>query len=213
MNHSDDLSELAAALAAAQGELATVGKDASNPHFNSKFASLAAVVQAAHPITSKHGLAVTQSLGTAETSDGLIDTLTTLLTHKSGQWTSDTMRLHLTKADPQGHGSATTYARRYAHMAILGLAPEDDDGNAASSSHPAAQRPQQTTRRAPPARMPEMSPIAQMDPKRQLLAACEGDKDMAARIWEEMNPDGKTLGEMEVKLLLSRAKHEVGAQA
>ena len=37
-----------------------------------------------------------------------------------------------TKADPQGMGSAVTYARRYSYMAIIGLAAEDDDGNAAS---------------------------------------------------------------------------------
>ena len=34
----------------------------------------------------------------------------------------------------QGLGSAITYARRYALMAIVGLAPEDDDGNKAAES-------------------------------------------------------------------------------
>jgi hypothetical protein len=38
------------------------------------------------------------------------------------------------KADPQGEGSALTYARRYALMAIAGIAPEDDDGNAAAKA-------------------------------------------------------------------------------
>jgi hypothetical protein len=36
------------------------------------------------------------------------------------------------KHDPQGYGSALTYARRYSLLAATGLAPEDDDGNAGS---------------------------------------------------------------------------------
>ena len=43
------------------------------------------------------------------------------------------MILHLPKSDPQGQGSAVTYARRYSYMSVLGLvADEDDDGNKAS---------------------------------------------------------------------------------
>ena len=36
------------------------------------------------------------------------------------------------KQDPQGDGSALTYARRYAIMTYLGIAAEDDDGNIAT---------------------------------------------------------------------------------
>jgi hypothetical protein len=43
-------------------------------------------------------------------------------------------KLHVpaAKQDPQGYGSALTYARRYSLMAACGIAPEDDDGNAGS---------------------------------------------------------------------------------
>jgi hypothetical protein len=43
-------------------------------------------------------------------------------------------RLHVPalKHDPQGYGSALTYARRYSLMAACGIAAEDDDGNAGS---------------------------------------------------------------------------------
>jgi hypothetical protein len=43
-------------------------------------------------------------------------------------------KLHVpaAKQDPQGYGSALTYARRYSLMAACGIAPEDDDGNAAT---------------------------------------------------------------------------------
>ena len=121
---------IATALVAAQGEFEAVAKDASNPFFSSHYASLPAVVKAATPILQKNGLAVSQLIG----FDGLEDTLKTILIHESGECIETTARLHLVKNDPQGHGSAITYMRRYAYMAILGLvADEDDDGNAASS--------------------------------------------------------------------------------
>ena len=40
---SDNINELAAALAKAQAEIGTVHKDQDNPYFKSKFASLATV--------------------------------------------------------------------------------------------------------------------------------------------------------------------------
>jgi hypothetical protein len=126
---STELGELVAALSAAQGEFQSVGKSATNPFFKSSYAPLPEVVKAASPILTKHGLAVAQFLGHDERGD----TLTTWLMHKSGQFISDTMQLRPVKDDPQAQGSATTYGRRYAYMAALGLvADDDDDGNAGS---------------------------------------------------------------------------------
>lgn len=133
MANSEQINELAAALVLAQAEFETVSKDASNPFFKSKYADLPEVVKTAAPVLAKHGLAVSQFLS----HDDQGDTLTTWLIHKSGQYINDTMRLHLTKDDPQGQGSATTYARRYSYMAALGLVADiDDDGNAASRPKP-----------------------------------------------------------------------------
>lgn len=130
MPSSENLNELAAALSEAQSEFGAVAKDSENPFFHSSYASLASVVKTATPVISKHGLSVSQHLG----FDSGVDTLTTWLLHSSGQWIKDTMRLHLVKQDPQSQGSATSYAKRYAYMAVLGLvADDDDDGNAASS--------------------------------------------------------------------------------
>ena len=132
--------DLYKALIAAQGEFEAVAKDSDNPFFNSHYASLFAVVKAATPILQKHGLAVTQLISW-DTIDQ--DLLITRLVHESGQSIETTSRLHLTKQDPQGHGSAVTYMRRYAYMAILGLvADEDDDGNAASAPQKAPQATQ-----------------------------------------------------------------------
>lgn len=129
MATSEQIGELAAALVSAQSEFSTVPKDSNNPYFKSKYAALPEVIQTASPVLAKHGLAVSQFLGTNDQGD----TLTTWLIHKSGQYINDTMQLHLSKNDAQGQGSATTYARRYAYMSALGLvADEDDDGNAAS---------------------------------------------------------------------------------
>jgi hypothetical protein len=57
----------------------------------------------------------------------------TVFVHESGE-TLECGILHVpaAKQDPQGYGSALTYARRYSLMAAAGIAPEDDDGNSAS---------------------------------------------------------------------------------
>jgi hypothetical protein len=59
----------------------------------------------------------------------------TVFVHESGE-TFSAGKLHVpaAKQDPQGYGSALTYARRYSLMAACGIAPEDDDGNAATKS-------------------------------------------------------------------------------
>lgn len=134
MASSNEINELAAALVAAQAEFSAVPKGSNNPFFKSKYAALPDVVASASPVLAKHGLAVTQSISFQLVPGGTcVDTLTTTLLHKSGQFIENEMVLHLPKQDPQGQGSAVTYARRYSYMAILGLvADDDDDGNAAS---------------------------------------------------------------------------------
>ena len=129
-----EINELAAALVAAQAEFSAVPKGSANPFFKSKYAALPDVVAHAAPVLAKHGLAVTQSITYIIAGDTILDALKTALIHKSGQYIENEMLLHLPKQDPQGQGSAVTYARRYSYMAILGLvADDDDDGNAASS--------------------------------------------------------------------------------
>ena len=144
MGKSQEINELASALVAAQAEFSAVPKGSNNPFFKSKYAALPDVVASASPVLAKHGLAVTQSISFDVSGDGhLVDTLTTTLLHKSGQYLENQMVLHLPKQDPQGQGSAVTYARRYAYMAILGLvADDDDDGNAASRPKVQQAKPQ-----------------------------------------------------------------------
>lgn len=133
---SEEIDKLAAALVAAQGEFGAIPKESENPFFKSKYADLATIIKTTSPILSKHKLAVSQFISHrynqyADRSVGSEDTLTTYLLHESGQYISDVMRLHLVKDDPQGQGSAITYARRYSYMAVLGLVADvDDDGTA-----------------------------------------------------------------------------------
>ena len=150
MIYSEQLDQLATALAAAQSEFTAIPKDATNPFFKSLYADLPKVVEVASPILTRHGLSVSQHLGADDTGD----TLTTWLLHSSGQFIASTARLHLAKDDAQSQGSATTYLRRYSYMAVLGLVADvDDDGNAATpqSSEPTTYRePPTSERRASP---------------------------------------------------------------
>jgi hypothetical protein len=122
--------ELAAALAKAQAEMVNPAFDSTNPHFKSKFASLAAVRNAVIPVLAKHGIACVQDIHTDIA--GTVSCTTTLI-HASGQRaTFGPLTLPVTKVDAQGFGSAATYARRYSLMAIAGVVgDDDDDGNAA----------------------------------------------------------------------------------
>lgn len=132
MNRSEQINELAAALAAAQAELRNPAFDSTNPHFKSKFASLAGVRDAITPVLSKHGLSVSQLTTNDDQGRACVETI---LLHSSGQWIGSTLTVPAPKADAHGTGSAITYARRYALMAIVNVVgDEDDDGNRAAQS-------------------------------------------------------------------------------
>jgi len=130
MNMSDDIAELATALAKAQGEIQDATKGAENPYFKSKYADLSAVRSVIREPLARNGLSIVQLPSTVD--GGAI--VKTLLMHQSGQYISNELFMPAGKADPHGLGSAITYARRYSIMSILCLAAEDDDGNAAVDS-------------------------------------------------------------------------------
>ena len=146
MNKSDSIASLAAALAKAQGEMENASKNSQNPHFKSKYADLAEILNTVRPVLSKHGLAVTQF----PAFEGGTAHVETILTHASGEWMSGTCSAPVQKSDPQGVGSALTYLRRYSLAAVCGLAQEDDDANAASKGpKQSAQAPKVTPKPAP----------------------------------------------------------------
>ena len=155
---SEQIGELAAALAKAQAVMQGATKDATNPHFKSKYADLASIWDACRKPLSDNGLAVVQSPVDAEA--GSVGLTTTLL-HSSGQWISATVSAPLQQNTAQAVGSAITYLRRYALAAMVGVAPDDDDGNAASTQQ---QRPQ-TAQRVDYVPAPATDPVAEVKTK------------------------------------------------
>ncbi len=132
ITHTENITDLSAALAKAQGAIKGAVKDSENPHFRSKYADLASVWEACRKPLSDNLLSVLQSPRLVSAGDGvwLVEVETKLL-HATGQWITDTLAVPVSKVDAQGVGSAITYARRYALSAFVGVAPEDDDANAA----------------------------------------------------------------------------------
>jgi len=123
------MKNIATALVKAQRAFGPALKSSTNPHFRSKYADLSACVEAVIDGLNSAGIALVQR--TSQDDTGV--TVETVFVHESGEM-MECGKLHVpaAKQDPQGYGSALTYARRYSLMAACGIAPEDDDGNAAT---------------------------------------------------------------------------------
>lgn len=129
MLKSEQINELAAALAMAQGQIEGAKKSSSNPFFKSKYADLAECWNTCREALTANGISVIQ-MPEEINENGRLN-ITTMLAHSSGQYISSTLTMTVTKLDPQAIGSAITYGRRYALAAMVGLAQEDDDGEKA----------------------------------------------------------------------------------
>jgi hypothetical protein len=133
MNLEHSTPELFTALAKMQGEVENATKGSVNPHFKSKYADLAEVLNTVRPVLAANGLSVIQS----PSFDGGICHVTTTIAHSSGGYITGTMSCVPAKQDGQGIGAATTYLRRYSLAAVCGVAQEDDDGQSAAHNKPA----------------------------------------------------------------------------
>ena len=123
--------ELAAAFVKAQSEMGEVTKDRkakiemkAGGSYNYTYADLATVVGVMRPVFAKYGLAYSQDVTRRQ---NMIEVYT-LIVHDSGQSITFGPLGFDAGGTPREAGSATTYARRYALLAALGLATEDDDG-------------------------------------------------------------------------------------
>lgn len=127
---SEQIKNLAIALAKFNAEVNSIPKDAKNPFFKSEYVTLDSLIIATRGILQENGLSVLQF---PVDKDGCVG-VQTLLIHESGEYIeSQPFYLKPAKNDPQAYGSAITYARRYSYQAILNLnCGEDDDGNAAT---------------------------------------------------------------------------------
>lgn len=130
---SEQIGDLAAALAAAQGEIEDATKDRTNPHFKAAYATLSSVLGEIRPALSKHGLSLAQWPGFDDGHAYVV----TILAHSSGQWMRSTLSVPVQMgrgSAAQAVGSALSYLRRYSAMAAVGIAQEDDDGAAAGGT-------------------------------------------------------------------------------
>lgn len=128
------MKELYTALVKAQSEIKNAVKDSTNPHYRSKYADLESVWDAVRDALHKNGLAVLQ-LTDIDASGAPV--LLTRVIHTSGEHIEGRYPLVCKDmTDAQKLGSSTSYARRYALSAMLGVIQSDDDGNAASNVIP-----------------------------------------------------------------------------
>jgi hypothetical protein len=131
-DRSESIDGIASAMSKALGDMTDVVKTqtANAGQYGYTYATLADVLGMARPVLAKHNLCVTQA---AESIAAEVIIYTTVL-HSSGQFLSaHPLRLPIGKT-PQSVGSAISYGKRYAIMAVLGLATEDDDGQSAAST-------------------------------------------------------------------------------
>lgn len=126
---------IAKAIIQIQMTLEPMVKSAENEAFGSAYVPLEEVTMKAHDLLARRGIGVTQPMVTDEHGHAALETM---LFTGSGQSFSRTTKIALAtnNINPQSHGSAITYTRRYALMAMLGLTSrgEDDDGNKASNA-------------------------------------------------------------------------------
>jgi len=212
---SDACDQIAKALSTAQGAMQAARKDATNPHFNSRYSSLAEVWDAIREPLTKQGLSVVQ----LPSATGAAVTVETLLMHVSGQWLRSRvtfpLRPEFSKSgaelppSAQQIGSAITYGRRYGLTAMVGVASadEDDDGNAASrridpppaDDHPTPPAPPK--RKLAPERIKERVGTVQPAPEEPAApAAPVAATAFNARLYDACEAAGVTPDELEADL-------------
>lgn len=137
MNQSAEIGQLATALAKAQAAMTHAAKSAENPHFRSKYADLAAIIDATRGPLSAHGLSVVQLPFREASEVGVV----TRLLHASGEWIESRLTVTVPQTTAQAVGSALTYCRRYAWQSITGIAADEDDDGTAASGTPVEPKP------------------------------------------------------------------------
>jgi hypothetical protein len=197
MRMSDTITELAAALAKAQGAMDDATKSETNPHFRSKYADLAAVREVIREPLAVNDLSIIQA---PRSREGEVE-VETMILHKSGEFIAETLSVPLTKRDAQGIGSAISYARRYGLMSLLGLAAADDDGNEASRRAPVA-----PVDPAPAKTITKASSEKLLGVMRDTLALCDSPDSVEA--WGKSNKAAKAQLLQEHQDIISAAYRE-----
>lgn len=141
MKTSENINELAVALNKAQSDFMVAKKDAKNPFFKSKYATLNSVYEAVAPALLSNGFTIIQPI--------VDNNVETTLVHASGQFITSSCPIVCAKQnDPQAMGSAITYARRYSLASLLGVMTDEDDDGEKAMARPA---PKQSVKESPKA--------------------------------------------------------------
>ena len=204
---SDTTKEVSGALVEALSELQNPTFDSVNPHFNSKFLSLAGMLNAVKPVLSKYGLVMLQP---ASTMNGMVQVQTVFL-HVSGQQIAfPALGLPISdKTSAQACGAMVTYLRRFSACSALGVAGESDDDANALCPPPADMYPPkaaaQPVRRSAPVDAPQAVPASgggggSPKPSQARTAAPSGSDGL---------PDGQEV-DMEATVTFLEVKDGVG---
>lgn len=140
---SEHIDLVAKALVASQTSLTDIvkGRTANAGQYSYSYADLRDALSLIRPVFASNGLVISQ---TAASDENDVVIYTTIL-HESGQYvTTLPIRFPVGKTIQQS-GSAITYARRYALMAVCGLATEDDDGASAGTRESRPRREERPT--------------------------------------------------------------------
>jgi len=108
-------------------------KDASNPFFKSKYATLDAIQEHIRKPLAEAGLVISQP---TRWVDGQAIVVSTVYHVETGESLYSEFPVVVGKHTAQDYGSAVTYAKRYSLTGLLNLtvSDEDDDGNKASAN-------------------------------------------------------------------------------
>lgn len=170
--------------------------DGDNPFFKSGYVTLEGVQKAVDEALKGTGLSYIQKV--YNDCNGGVGVETTIMHEEGEALSSGQLSLRPTKNDPQGYGSAITYAKRYQLAAMFGISSDkDDDGNAASQP----QQQQQT---------PKITPLQAeyQHLMTKLVKRLNGDKKRAEDLVNSILGEGKHSGKEYVNAVKELLKSE-----
>ncbi len=168
MKTSESINELAKAMSSAQKEMKPASKDGLNPHYKSRYVNITSVWDAIREPLTSNGLTVWQDVISEEKSVSV----TTRIVHSSGQWVEfGPLSIPLFKFDAQAIGSGTSYAKRYALCAAIGVVSEEDDDG--ESTLTPAQKMQRSS--PPPSPIIHHPTVTQCKELEAILKICPPD--------------------------------------
>ena len=125
MEQSENINELATALAKAQAEIRNPGKNTKNTFFKNEYADLTAVLGCIRPVASANGLSFIQAV---EAYNGNV-AVTSQISHSSGQWIKQVASVEVPKTSKnpiQDLGSIATYLKRYQAQSMWAVCADED---------------------------------------------------------------------------------------